>query len=101
MIRYAVKDAAPEAAWSRIWPTKPGKYWAWGERIRNQNRPELMYVEVSKVSNGVMRVTRGELLLIPETGELLWTPAYVPCTPTADDVLTARNKFNAQKLQTV
>ena len=99
MLRYNVSESSQK--WSFTWPEKPGRYWAWGERRRNVGKPELMDVEVYQCANGIARVTKGGFLLVTESGVLLWTPAFVPCIPTADEVTAARDAFNAQQIQTV
>lgn len=97
MLRYNVAESKQK--WSFTWPVKPGRYWAWGERFRNQGKPELMYVEVFKCANGIARVTKGSFLYVSESGVLLWTPAFLPNLPTAEQVQAARDEFNATEMQ--
>lgn len=99
MLRYKVKDSNQK--WVCTWPTRPGHYWAFGERVRNLGKPELMWVEVFECANGLARVSKGEFLTVTTTGELLWTPAFLPHIPTPDEVIQARDEFNAQQIQTV
>jgi hypothetical protein len=55
--------------WTDIWPTKEGTYWFYGWRFGNEglhkdDAPELSFVEVMKISNGFLYITRGHTLEI-------------------------------------
>ena len=68
--------------WSLEWPTEPGHYWFYGWCFRDRKRDaELHFVKVSKISNGVCRVTKGYFLYKQEKGFGLWMKATLPLMP--------------------
>jgi len=88
--------------WTLEWPTEPGKYWAWGERFKNAGKPAIFLVEVWKCANGPGHVTSGHFLYKSECGPLIWTPAYIPTAPTAEQVEAAyKEQPNADEIKTV
>ena len=57
--------------WSNGWPSKPGKYWFYGWPYKEEKRerpPELHFVEVIKISNGLMVVRSGAFWFKSEWG---------------------------------
>jgi hypothetical protein len=81
--------------WTKEWPTEAGTYWFYGWRFGNEglnkdDEPELNFVEVSKIVNGFMYITRGHWLTAEkgyEGGAIgLWTKAIVPELPSLDNL---------------
>ena len=68
--------------WTKQWPTEPGHYWFYGWRFRDRDhKPELNFVDVWKISNGIALVTKGHFLYKAEGGEGYWMPAETPAPP--------------------
>lgn len=69
---YAVAYVDPPSPWSEESPTEPGFYWLYGETSYGSMgghysgaippRKELHYVEVQKISNGLMAVSSGHFI---------------------------------------
>ena len=53
--------------WSKEWPTKVGYYWLYGYRYGKiscgiECDPELVFMEVSKISNDLMYAGNGQII---------------------------------------
>jgi hypothetical protein len=78
--------------WSKNFPTKAGNYWFYGWRFgksmdlftKKPEKPELSFVEVHQVMNGLLFVTRGHCLEKSEGTEGLWCKAILPELPELD-----------------
>lgn len=68
--------------WTKEWPTCPGYYWFYGWCFRGRHRkPELHYVKVRRIANGLALVTNGHFLYKAEGGDGYWSPAITPALP--------------------
>ena len=58
--------------WQTEFPKEEGKYWFYGYRhgkmgiMKKENKPELMYVEVRKISKGFLYVASGRIMFESE-----------------------------------
>lgn len=68
--------------WYTAWPTEPGYYWfaGWPFRFRDRE-PELHFVKVRKISNGIAFITNGRFLYQQEGAFGAWMKADVPIPP--------------------
>ena len=68
--------------WSDEWPTEPGTYWFYGWDWGDFNRePELHYVRVKRISNGVAHITDGNFVLKGDKWYGKWQIADLPELP--------------------
>ena len=67
--------------WTDETPTEPGKYWFYGS-IYNEERKELHYVKIIKISNGVTYVREGHFLYPKKECNGVWQPITLPELPT-------------------
>lgn len=75
--------------WTTEWPTESGFYWfygfLWG--YRNGDKPRLVSVEVSPISNGIMYVTKGSFIYKREGHIGLWHVADLPKLPSHSELM--------------
>ena len=72
--------------WSTEFPQEEGWYWfcgyrygkMWGDRV---NKPELIFVEVSKCVNGLMYAANGTFMFKSEVEEPHFQKAILPKLP--------------------
>ena len=68
--------------WTKDWPQKPGVYWFYGWPFKDRERPtKIHFVEVRKISNGMIYVTNGHFLYKTEGADGYWCEAYPPEPP--------------------
>lgn len=72
--------------WITKYPTKPGYYWFYGYRYgkffgKKKNKPELMFIEVSKIINGLLVVANGQVMYESEIEEAHFMVAKLPEFP--------------------
>lgn len=74
--------------WSSRWPTVDGVYWfygyPWGYR---ESKPDLLCVQVHRVSNGFLYATEGYMLTRSDGATGLWSVAQLPAVPTVHSTL--------------
>ena len=69
--------------WIYDWPIESGFYWFFGWCFRNRDRaPELHFVKVRKISNGMCYITNGHFLYKAEGAEGVWQLVKLPILPT-------------------
>ena len=72
--------------WTKQWPTEPGFYWFYGWPFRDrEHKPELHFVDVWKVINGITFVTQGFFLYKEEGADGYWMPAELPELPEMEE----------------
>ena len=69
--------------WTKEWPTKEGLYWMYSYRYGKIScgtpcEPELMLLEVFKVSNGMGYAASGQFVFKSEPEEAHFKPADLP-----------------------
>ena len=68
--------------WTLKWPEISGYYWFYGWCFRERNHePELHYVKVRRIANGVALITNGHLLYKAEGAYGMWATAELPTLP--------------------
>lgn len=68
--------------WTKEWPTCPGHYWFYGWCFRSRHHgPELHFVKIRQIVNGIARVTNGHFLYKAEGGDGYWLLATVVALP--------------------
>lgn len=80
--------------WTIAWPEEPGYYWFYGWCFRDRSRePELHFVRVRKIVNGVVRITDGHFLYKQEGAYGMWTKIKFPDLPPLppEDMVVAPN----------
>jgi hypothetical protein len=86
--------------WTKEWPMKPGRYWFYGwpyghtkETINGSPvEPELNYVNVWKISNGIMWVREGQFWNKGEGAVGLFCKADVPEFPDVSGMIPKEKK---------
>ncbi len=70
--------------WTKEWPAKEGFYWFYGipfKRWVDKYEPELHFVQVKKISNGICMITNGHFLYKQEGAEGVWQEVELPKLP--------------------
>lgn len=72
--------------WTKKWPKKEGHYWFYGYRYGRiscgrECKPEYCFVEVFKVSNGLVFKADGQFLYKSEPEEAYFQEAKLPDSP--------------------
>ncbi len=72
--------------WTKEWPTEEGFYWLYSYRYGKiscgyEQKPELMLMEVHKISNGFMGVANGQIVYESEVEEPWFQKAVLPELP--------------------
>lgn len=71
--------------WSKEWPTEPGFYWAYGDFSGRGIDKQLQFVDVVDFL-GLLYSANGKTLS-PKAHDLAWTPAILPDTSGAIELL--------------
>lgn len=71
--------------WTQEWPSEPGYYWFYSYRygkisVGRETKPELMLMEVWKISTGVLYVANGQSVWESEPEEAWFLKAELPDT---------------------
>lgn len=69
--------------WQDEWPTEPGRWWFYGYRFgrKGEKAPELCFVKVFRISNGIAYITHGHFLHKEEGAVGKWQKAILPELP--------------------
>jgi hypothetical protein len=67
-----------ENLWTLTWPTKPGRYWFFGDMYGDVSKYDYHMVMVRRISNGVLYVTEGVVMYKAERAKGLWCPCIPP-----------------------
>lgn len=74
--------------WSLEWPTKPGKYWAYGYRSSYASKPGLHLITVRRINGDQILYLAGSLAVRKIDGAcLVWTLTNLPDESTAKTLL--------------
>lgn len=73
--------------WATGWPSKTGTYWLYGWVWDREKafRPRMYFVEVNRISNGVVAITQGNFLYQSDVTEGYWLRAATPAPPYLGD----------------
>ena len=76
--------------WIKEFPTEPGSYWFYGYRYGKIScghdcEPELIFVEVSKISNGFMYVANSQFIFESEVEEPHFKKVELPELPELEE----------------
>jgi len=83
--------------WSNKFPKKAGNYWFYGYRYGkvscgHESKPEMMFVQVRKCSNGFLYIANGQFMSANEVEEAHFIPAEMPTPPKINTELTPEHK---------
>lgn len=74
--------------WTREWPTQSGHYWFYGWCFHgHDNAPQLFFVKVRQIQNGLAYITEGHFLYEAEGARGVWQEAELPKLPDSDFAL--------------
>lgn len=79
-----------KSMWKNEWPTEPGSYWFYGWPYGigqfKKETPELNYVEVRKVTNGMMVVNSGAFWYKSEGWIGMFSKVDIPEFPDLSEI---------------
>lgn len=72
-----------QVAWTTEWPVEPGRYWFYGFRFKDRDRPpEFITVRVHKGMNSVMYVAGASFMYRGEGDYGVWAKLDTPEPPS-------------------